>query len=358
MDLSALATQAAGAPAGIVASNILNFNAPKLDVSSTVSIVAATDISIKDLSNGRNGGVDDASLIYALAAKNLTISALARTNSFTFTKSVTNFPSLVNVNVTGVAATSSPFITTQTNIVSITSGVLTDLTVAGTIDQVYAIQMAKLANLSTAGFIRNFTLENAAIITDLTLGHDHIEGSDAAVLHINDAAKLTKVAPTALDEVGTVSITFVPAMTSLDLSSMKTLPILGAYNITISNTGLTGSYAIATEVSTTTPEFGDAVFSDDLMTLSPLMKLAAATIAVTYTFQGDIITSVTTRTFDAEGVPGTAASSNGTMSLNDLLDTTYSQYVVTASNIATPMSEAAFVESTVGSPATASVRAE
>ena len=352
MDLSALATQ--GVDTRIVATKVLDFSAPKLDVSETVSIVAATDITVKDLSNS---GDHTASIIYSLAAKNLTISALARTNSLTFTKSATNFPALVNVNVTGVAATSSPFITTQTNIVSITSAVLTDLTVGGTIDQVYAIQMAKLANLTSSGFIRNFTLENAAVITELSLGHDHIEGSDAALLHINDAAKLTKVAPTALDEVGTVSITFVPKMVSLDLSSMKTLPILGHYNITVSSTGLTGSYGIGTRVSTTTPEFGDAVFSDDLMTLSPLMKLAAATTAVTYTFSGDIITSVTTRTFNAEGVPGTASSANGTMSLNDILDG-YAQYVGTTSNIATPVTEAAFAESVAGSPTTASVRAE
>ena len=41
------------------------------------------------------------------------------------------------------------------------------------------------------------------------------------------------------------------------------------------------------------------------MTLKPLMTLAAASSAVTYVFAGDIISSVATRTFDADGVPGT-----------------------------------------------------
>ena len=217
--------------------------------------------------------------------------------------------------------------------------------------------MAKLANLTTSGYVRNFTLGNADIITSLSLGHDHIEGSDAALLHIFDAGKLTAVAPTSLDEVGTVSLTSLPKMTSLDLSSMQTLPILGHYNITVSSTGLTGSYAIGTLVSTTTPEFGDGIYSDDLMTLSPLMKLAAATTAVTYTFNGDIITNVSTRTYNNEGVANAIVTTNGTTTLAHILEG-YSQYVNTASNVATPLGEAAFVESTVGSPSTASVRAE
>ena len=177
------------------------------------------------------------------------------------------------------------------------------------------------------------------------------------MLHIFDAAKLTAVAPTALDEVGTVSLTSLPKMTSLDLSSMKTLPILGHYNITVSATGLTGSYAIGTLVSTTTPEFGDGIYSDDLMTLSPLMKLAAATTAVTYTFSGDIISSISTRTYDSDGSPNAIVTTNGTTTLHHVLNN-YAQYVNTASNVATPLGEAAFVESTVGSPSTASVRAE
>ena len=138
---------------------------------------------------------------------------------------------------------------------------------------------------------------------------------------------------------------------------MQTLPILGHYNITVSVTGLTGSYAIGTLVSTTTPEFGDGIYSDDLMTLSPLMKLAAATSAVTYTFSGDIITNVSTRTYNNEGVANAIVTTNGTTTLAHILEG-YSQYVNTASNVATPLGEAAFVESTVGSPSTASVRAE
>ena len=125
MDLSALATQKAGG-AAIVNSAILNFNAPKLDVSDVVSVVAATDITIHDFSVAGAAGAFGTT-VYSLAAKNLTVNGLSATNSISFDKSGSIFPALVTVNVTGDAATSSPYITTQTNAVSITSNILTSL---------------------------------------------------------------------------------------------------------------------------------------------------------------------------------------------------------------------------------------
>ena len=338
MDLSALASQKAtgasnSATAGspITLSRITNFNAPKLDTSGVVSIVAATDITIKDHSARSN--------IYALAAKNMTISALAATNSVSFDKSATAFPALVDLNVTGVDAGSGPYITKQTNSVSITSDVLTTLTTAGSINDVRLHGAAKLTSLSTSGYIRDFELIGATTLTTAGIGHDHIEGSDAASLRISGASKLTTVAPTALDEVGTVMLTGLPKMTSLDLSSMKTLPILGAYTITISSTGLSASYGIATAATTTTDAFSDKIYSDDLMTLKPLMTLAAATSAVTYTLAGDMITNVSTRTFDANGVAGTASTSTAT--LEQVLHALGGQFRA-ATAITTPVSEEDF----------------
>ena len=336
MDLSSLATQAAGAPGGITAGSILNFNAPKLDTSGVVSIVSATDITIKDHSAG--------SAVYSLAAKNFTISALARDNSVAFVSGASVFPALVNLNVTGVAATAGPFITTQTNAVSVTSGVLTTLTTAGTLNKVGLAGAAKLTSLTTSGFIRDFILQDAAIITSADIGHDHIEGSDAASLRITNAAKLTSVAPTALDEVGTVVLTGLAKMTSLNLGSMVTLPILGAYTITISDTGLTGSFGIASEATTTTQAYTEKIYSDDLMTLKPLMTLAAATNIVTYTFVGDIISSVSTRTFDANGVPS-AISATGTLPLtgaNSSPSNILAKFKNSASKVTTPVNELDF----------------
>ena len=119
---------------------------------------------------------------------------------------------------------------------------------------------------------------------------------------------------------------------------MKTLPILGAYTITISATALSGTYAIATEATTTTAAFADKVFSDDLMTLKPLMTLAASTTAVTYTFAGDIITNVGTRTYDSAGVAGTAGATD-TLEANLIK---LGGFTNPASAITTPLSEEDF----------------
>ena len=336
MDLSALASQKAGS-GPITNARILNFNAPKLDTSGVVSIVAATDITIKDHSAG--------SSIYALAAKNFTITDLAATNDVIFNKTATVFPALVKLDVTGKLASSSPYITNQTNSVSVTSNVLTTLSVAGTVNDVRLHGAAKLTSLTTAGFIRDVELLGASIIETAALGHDHIEGSDAASLRIADAAKLTTVAPTALDEVGTITLTSLPKLTSINLASMVTLPILGAYTITISDTGLTASFGIASEATTTTQAYSEKIYSNDLMTLKPLMTLAAATSAVTYTFAGDVISSVSTRVFDADGVPS-AVSATGTMPLMGADSSTaniLAKFKNAASKVSTPVSEEDFV---------------
>ena len=353
MDLSSLASQGAKNSAGqaavrgasIILTKITNFNAPKLDVTGVVSVVAATDITIHDFSVGGTGAFG--TTVYSLAAKNLTVNGLAATNSMTFTKSASVFPKLVDLNVTGDAATSSPYITTQTNAVSVTSDVLTTLTTGGTIDMVSLHGAAKLTALTTSGYTRDFQLFGASIITSADINHDHIEGSDAARFEIVNASKITTVAPTALDEVGTVTLIGLPKMTSLNLSSMKTLPILGTYTMTISSTGLTGSYGIASEATTTTQAYNEKIYSNDLLTLKPLMDLSAASGVVTYAFAGDIISAVATRTFDADGVPGalsTAGSANSTDTLRELMHTN-SPFLNSASLLATHTAPRTFLDS-------------
>ena len=136
-------------------------------------------------------------------------------------------------------------------------------------------------------------------------------------------------------------------MTSLNLSSMKTLPILGTYTMTISNTGLTASYGIASEATTTTVAYNEKIYSNDLMTLKPLMDLSAASAVVTYAFAGDIISAVATRTFDQDGVPGalsTAGSANSTDTLQGLMHTN-SPFVNSASLLSTFTATRSFLDS-------------
>ena len=60
---------------------------------------------------------------------------------------------------------------------------------------------------------------------------------------------------------------------------------------------------------------------------------------------------------DKDGNPNAIVTTNGTTTFAHIMDR-YTQYVNTSSNIATPVTEAAFVESVAGSPTTAQVRAE
>ncbi len=338
MDLSGLKTQGAGDV--ITLTRIKHFNAPVLDVSGVVSIVAATEITVKDVSPGNN--------IYALAATDMTVSALAaKTNKIEFTKAATVFPALKNVNVTGVVATTTPYISEQTNSVSITSGELVSVTVGGTLDNVNIDGAAKLTTFATSGYIRNVALMGAAIITSVDLSHEHIEGSDAASLAVKDAVKLTSLTTAKLDETGHITLVNLPLMTSLNLSSMVTLPQLGAYTITISETGLAGSYLVASELTTTTTVKEDRIFSDDLLTLKPYMDAAAATTAVTYTFAGDVLSSVTTRTWDFSDpdnpVVGAAGTSTNVLQgkAAGILDT-LGGFAKAESSISTPVSEEDF----------------
>jgi hypothetical protein len=337
MNLDGLKTQKTNGP--ITAANLTEFKAPLLDVTDVVSVVAATDITFHDFSVGGTGAFNVT--VYSLAAKNLTIDGLSATNSITMTKSASVMPALVSMNITGDTATSAPYISTQTNAVSITSDVLTTLTTGGTIDLVSMHDAAKLTSLTTKGYTRHFELIGAAELEEASLGHAHIEGSDAASLRIHNAAKLKAVAPAVLNEVGHVTLTSLPKMTSLNLSTMSILPILGTYTITISNTGLTGSYAIASEATTTTAAFTDKIYSDDLMTLKPLMDLAAASAVVTYVFDGDVLSAVTTRTFDSEGNPGAASTGNSTDTLQALIITQGPEFNA-ASAISSPLSEEDF----------------
>ena len=81
--------------------------------------------------------------------------------------------------------------------------------------------------------------------------------------------------------------------------------------------------------------YNEKIYSNDLMTLKPLMTLASASAVVTYTFAGDIISSVSTRVFDADGVPS-AVSATGTMPLNGADSSTDSFIISKFKNLKRP----------------------
>ena len=75
------------------------------------------------------------------------------------------------------------------------------------------------------------------------------------------------------------------------------------------------------------------------------MDKAAASAVVTYSFAGDVISSVATRVFDANGVPGalsTAGSAASTRTLENALLKLVESAFNAASAITTPLSEEDF----------------
>ena len=267
---------------------IKNFKAPALDVSGVVSVTAATAITVKDVSSGYVFGAPNAT--------SLVISALADTNTFAVTGAGFNFGKLTDLTVTGVAD-ATPSIGSQTNAVSSTSAILVNVTTAGMIDQLKLYAGAKLAAVNTDGHIRYFELRGGGSdLTTVLLGHEHIEGSDAATLIVVGNAKLAGLTTTALDELGNITIEDNSELSSFDLSSFSTLPQLGNYTITLDDNNLSGNYVEATSVTTTTAARVERIRSASLVTLKPVMVLAADNANVTYNFTGEILSSVTTST--------------------------------------------------------------
>ena len=329
-DLTKLATQRDNSE--FTLNKLKLFDAPVLDVSGNVSVTAATNIDIKDYSTG--------GVIYGLNATDLTITALADMNSIAITGAGVDFPKLTDLSVTGVAD-SAPTITSQTNAVSSTSAVLENVTVAGTLDRVIINTGTKIASVNTSGYIRWFELRNGGDdLSTATIGHDHIEGSDAATFIVANNSSLTGITSTELDEVGNITIQDNPKLSTLDLSSFATLPQVGAYTITISNTALAGNYVEATVLVTTTAARVERIRSAALNSLKPVMTLAAATTAVTYTFAGDLVSSVTTSTRSNVN-DNIVATGTGTSTLQELIN--YPSPVLNAaSKVVTTVTESSF----------------
>ena len=99
-----------------------------------------------------------------------------------------------------------------------------------------------------------------------------------------------------MDELGNITIEDNSELSSFDLSSFSTLPQLGNYTITLDDNNLSGNYVEATSVTTTTAARVERIRSASLVTLKPVMVLAADNANVTYNFTGEILSSVTTST--------------------------------------------------------------
>ena len=281
------------------------FAGPKFVPTTAFTAPEALTVSLKSANN--------AAVVLAKVTT-LTIDALGTTTDF----DTTSYATLVTLNVTG-AEGKAPFISTVTNTLTVRGATkLTTVNIlGGDIDVVDIDGTAVLTSLSTAGEIRSFTLNNAATLASASIGHAHLEGSDAADFTVTNNAELAGLTPTALDEVGNLTITGNGKLASLDMSSLVTIPFLGTYTMTIENNALTGAFVAATAGSTTTLFVEAQIKSNDLMTLMPYFTSAIASRAsattgnVTYTLDinlKDVSSTSTPADLDSKMSPAIGTS--------------------------------------------------
>ena len=252
------------------------FNAPKLVTAMTVTASKAITVNVKS------------STVAALVlpvVKTLTLEEQGVTTDF----NTSGYAALESFTITG-AQGKAPFISTVTNTIWITGSKLKTVNIAGgDIDTATVSGTGDLTSLTTAGEIKSFTLNDAEKLASASIGHAHLEGSDAAEFTVTNNAILASLTTTALDEIGDIDISGNAKLASLDLSSIQTIPLLGTYTINIQNNKLTGDYVEVTAGSTTTVTMEGQVKSNDLNTLTAYLQKAvdsrasATTGNVTYT---------------------------------------------------------------------------
>ena len=262
---------------------------PKFAPSATTTFTVATSASLKSASS---------TLLKAPAVKSLTITAQDKTTSFD--ASVANYPAMTSINITGVEH-GTPL--SQSNNVTVTGNKLTSAVVEGYFNDVIVDNAAELTSLTVNGNNNALTINNNAKLATLVLGHDHIEGADAHYLTVSNNAKITSVAPTALEELGDVLIHDNAKLATIDLSSADgTSPVAGTFTVSISSNALVGRYIAATAQSTTTDYVQTVIKNDDLLSVKAFIDDKATGVTYTYTLDVDTLmqgaTGSTTKTIE------------------------------------------------------------
>ena len=268
VDFSSLSQTASGSLTLPTATALL---APLLSITNTVTADSAISVSVKTGANAK---------LKVAAVTTLSLTGLGVTTDFDTTA---YGGTLVTLNVTAGEG-KMPRITTVTNDLAVVGAKIATVNIlGGDFNSVNMTGLGKLTSLSTAGEIKDFTLDGSTLLTAATIGHAHLEGSDAATFNVKNNPELLALTTSALDEVGNMDISVNGKLASIDLSSVSTLPILGSYTVTIKDNKLTGGFVVATAGATTTSFVEAIVKSNDLMTLLPYLTASAASAVVTYT---------------------------------------------------------------------------
>ena len=219
-----------------------------------------------------------AALLTAAAIENLTITDLADTTDFI---TDAGFATLKTLSVNGVAD-AAPSDTTQTNSVGVTSAAaaLTDLTVSGTVHDVYGVGATLLKNVTLTGAIGDITMATLAKLESLAIGTTHIEGASASVVSVTGNAILTSVKPTSMSEVKGITISANPKLTEIDFTALTAIPDgTVTVAVTLATNALSASYVNYVPASETAAAVETIIKSNDLYSLKAYIEANAAKYA-------------------------------------------------------------------------------
>jgi hypothetical protein len=219
-----------------------------------------------------------AALLTAEAAETVVINGLADTTDFI---TDAGFAALKTLSVTGVAD-AAPSDATQTNSVGVTSAAaaLTDLTVGGTVHDVYGVSAAVLKNVTLTGAIGDITMATLVKLETLAIGTTHIEGASASVVSVTGNAILTSVKPTSMSEVKTVTISANPKLTEIDFTALTALPDGAAtVAVTLATNALSATYVNYVAAAETAAAVETIIKSNDLYSFKAYLEAAKAKYA-------------------------------------------------------------------------------
>ena len=285
-------------------------NLPEVDTTTGTGVLTLSGDGAATLKNM------DATLV-APDITSLTVSELAGNVTFP------NYLELQTLNITGkVEPAAVP--STQTNVVVVSAlASLTNLTLGGAFKTVTSAGNAKMADLTTSGKIVNLTVTGASKLATANIGHDHINGNDAASLDFQGTI-LPSLDLSSVSKVRALTVTGNTKLESLTAPSTTVLAEAGAtVAITIGVNSMTAVWQQyvpeipATGTTPLIPAVPAELKSDDLVSIQTLINAYKNTQTASPTFSIDsFVVSGTTTYSNFAGVTAADAyvgTSSGTI---------------------------------------------
>jgi hypothetical protein len=189
-------------------------NLPEVDTTTGTGVLTLSGDGAATLKNM------DATLV-APDITSLTVTELAGNVTFP------NYLELQTLDISGKVETAA-VPSTQTNVVVVSAlASLTNLTLGGAFKTVTSAGNAKMASITTAGNIVNLTVTGASKLATANIGHDHINGNDAASLDFQGTI-LPSLDLSSVSKVRALTVTGNAKLESLTAPSTTVLAEAGA----------------------------------------------------------------------------------------------------------------------------------